>query len=140
MLPIIIIITSLASQYSPGTAQQVIENRQSGNAWASLPRVLPETDGYIAVQECGELGDIWWIQNPLTDVWESFLVIDCSMPAGTDGTIEWMKENDIAMEVDYETAVRWETVGGGVWVSWTKQNPSEYVEARNEKERWICEQ
>ena len=134
MLSIIVILVSLCSQYSPGMAQQVISNRQSGNAWVSLPQELPETDGYIAVKDCGELGDIWYIQSPVSGEWESFLVIDCSRPEGTDGTIEWMEKWNIAMEVDYETAVRWRTVGRGIYVNWTRQNPANwYTEARNEE-------
>lgn len=133
---IIFIALSIASQYSPGVAQEVIENRLANNTIKSVPR----TNGYIAVQDCEDIGKVWYVKNPVSRKWESFLVIDCSMPAGTDGTIEWMVENNIAMEVDHKTAVRWGTVGRGIYVSWTKQNPYEYVEARNEKEKRICEQ
>ena len=104
--------------------EQVIANRQSGNAWVSLPMDLPRTDGFIAVHDCALLGDIWWVENPITKVWESMLVVDCARPAGTDGAAEWMIKNDVAMEVDYETAVRWGTIGKGIKASWAKSFPA----------------
>lgn len=42
------------------------------------------------------------------------LVVDCAQ-AG-DGTVEWMRENNVVLEVDYQTAVRWGTVGRGIEV------------------------
>lgn len=104
--------------------EQVIANRQSGNAWVSLPADLPRTDGFIAVHDCALLGDIWWVENPITKVWESMLIVDCARPAGTDGAAEWMEENDVAMEVDYETARRWGTIGHGIWSNWSKAYPT----------------
>ena len=39
-------------------------------------------------------------------------MVDC---AGTDdGTLEWIDEGNIGIEVDYETAVAWDTVGYGI--------------------------
>jgi hypothetical protein len=131
MLRFILIFFSLVSQYSPGMMEQVIVNRQTGNAWVSLPQVLPLTDGYIAVKDCAELGNIWWAQNPVNEQWESFLIVDCAAP--NDGTIEWMDRYSIAFEVDYETAVRWNTVGRGVYVSWAKENPNDSVYWRLQK-------
>jgi len=43
-------------------------------------------------------------------------VADCAMPPGTDGAYEWMTENNILVEVDYETAERWGSVGGGIYI------------------------
>jgi len=39
------------------------------------------------------------------------VVADCSMPPGTDGAYEWMTNNNIVGEIDYDTAVRWGVVG-----------------------------
>ena len=104
---------------------QVIENRQSGNAWVSLPET-PKVDGYIAVQNCGDLGDIWWVQNPVDGTWERFWVVDCAKES--DGALDWMQENDIALEVDYETAVRWNTVGRGIKIRWSKVDPRGFLQ------------
>ena len=102
--------------------EQVIANRQSGNTWVSLPMDLLRTDGYIAVRDCALIGDIWWVENP-KGIWESMLIVDCARPAGTDGAAEWMEEENVAMEVDYETAKRWDTVGHGLWAEWSKSYP-----------------
>jgi len=121
-LDAIIIYFSIISQYSQGMMEQVVANRQAGNAWVSLPMDLPKTDGYIAVLDCNELENIWWVENP-NGVWESMLVVDCARPLETDGAAEWFLENNIAMEIDYETAVRWGTVGKGINASWAKSFP-----------------
>lgn len=125
-----IIAFALISQYSQGMMELVIENRQNGNAWVSLPNVLPKTDGFIAVQDCSELENIWWVENPQTKVWESMLIVDCARPEGTDGASEWMAENNIAMEVDYETARRWETIGSLISARWSESFPYEAISGR----------
>ena len=119
-LDAIIVYFSIISQYREGIMEQVIANRQSGNAWVSLPMDLPRTDGYIAVKDCALLGDIWWVENP-NGVWESMLIVDCARPG--DGAAEWMEENNVAMEVDYETAERWGTLGRGIWAHWSTAYP-----------------
>ena len=124
----LLLFVALTSQYSPGTMEQVIENRQNGNAWVSLPKSLPKTDGYLAVMDCGTLGDIWYAQNPIVGNWEKFVVVDCVMPAGTDGAIEWMERHRIFGEVDHETAERWDTVGRGINVVWANHNPGMSIE------------
>lgn len=122
MIPIIIVL-SVISQYSPGVMETVVDNRQSGKAWVGLPENLPETDGFIAVRDCSEIGSVWYVQNPNNGNWESFLVADCAMPTGTDGAAEWMEENNVAMEVGYKTAERWGMVGRGFKTCWTKTKP-----------------
>ena len=122
-LDAIIVYFSIISQYREGIMEQVIANRQSGNAWVSLPMDLPRTDGYIAVQDCRELENIWWVENPVTMEWESMLVVDCARPPGTDLAYERMNENNVAMEVDYETAERWGTLGRGIWAHWSTAYP-----------------
>ncbi|MBU2051218.1 MAG: hypothetical protein KKH61_19900 [Gammaproteobacteria bacterium] len=94
--------------------EQVIHNRTSGNAWVSLPTPLPAVDGYVAVPDCSRLGKLVYLRY--SGPWETFLVADCAMPKGTDGAYEWMTENGIGVEVDYETAVRWGIVGRGARV------------------------
>ena len=94
-----------ASQYSPGIMDQVRANRQ-------LDPV--HVDGYIAVADCADIGQVWWIRPIGQAEWESFQVMDCAAP--NDGAREWMARNRIIVEVDHLTAVRWGTVGRGIRV------------------------
>ncbi len=104
-----LIVSFLASQYSPGVMTQVVYNRQNGHAWVSLPAELPHTDGYIAVVDCDQLGEVWWLRPVGAGDWESFLVVDCAHPHKSGGA--WMLRHNIGVEVDHETAQRWGTVG-----------------------------
>ena len=119
----IIIYLSIISQYREGMMERVIENRQSGNAWVMLPLELPKTDGWIAVRDCDRLEDIWWVENPVTMEWESMLIVDCARPPETDGAVEWMLENNVAMEVDYQTAERWGAIGKLTKARWSESYP-----------------
>lgn len=125
MIKIIIVLLALASQMKPGTAEMVIHNRQIGNAWVGLPKSLPVVDGYVAMCDCSLVGDFVWIQNPINQIWERHLIIDCCYPG--DGTKEWMEENNIFCELDYDTTVRWNTVGRGIELQWTMTNPTRGV-------------
>ena len=115
-MTIILLASIIASQYSPGMMDLVVANRQSGNAWVHLPDDLPVVDGYIAVLNCDQLGETLWIKPDGMNVWEKHLIVDCSRPPRTDGTYEWMEDNNIGIEVSYETAVRWGAVGRGIKV------------------------
>jgi len=106
-----ILLSGTASQYDPGIMQVVIANRQAGLTEIVLPADLPETDGWIAVENCGDIGQVWYVQNPDGE-WESFLVVDCAQPAAA----EWMRDNNIIIEIDAATAERWDTIGAGVGV------------------------
>jgi len=113
---IVALYIAWASQYSPGVMEQVVANRQSGKAWVSLPESLPGVDGFAAVADCYRIGDIIYLRPVGTRRWERFLIADCARPPGTDGSYEWMVRNGIVAEVDYPTAVRWDTVGRGIRV------------------------
>jgi hypothetical protein len=106
-----LILTAYASHYSDGTMQQVLHNRQTGNAWVSLPMDLPHYDGLIAVRDCEHLGEIWTIRPVGFPNWERHLVIDCARPAGYDNTRAWMTRRNIAVEVSHSTSLRWGSVG-----------------------------
>lgn len=95
------IVCSL-SQYSQGTMEMVVSNRGMDGIYA---------DGFIAVRDCKHIGKVMWLRPIGQMDWERFVVADCSMPPGTDGAYEWMTDNRIVGEVDYETAVRWGVVG-----------------------------
>lgn len=107
-----VVEAGIASQYSPGVMERVIENRQTGQAWASLPAELPPVDGFIAVLDCADFGEVWFVR-PDGGEWGVYLVVDCS---GHAETTEWMTENNILLEFDYPTVARLGTVGRGIEV------------------------
>jgi len=99
-----------ASQYAPGVMDTVVLQRQ---AWGQLPADLSGYDGFVARPLAEEIGDTVYLRPAGQTEWEQFLVVDCGCPQGR----EWMLSNDILVEVDYETAVRWDTVGRGLRVA-----------------------
>jgi len=99
-----------ASQYGKGVMQRVIRVRQAGRTSRSLPMDLPQVDGYAAALSADAIGQIWYIQPEGHSHWERILIVDCG---GADGGASWMARNNILVEVDYETAERWETLGRG---------------------------
>ena len=100
------------SQYSPGTMDMVLENR-------GMTQVA---DGYIAARDCQFIGKTVYLRPVGQERWERFIVADCSMPPGTDGTWEWMTTNQIVGEIDYDTAVRWNTIGRAAMVEVKRPN------------------
>jgi len=108
-----------ASQYAPGVIQQ---------RYGHLPAQLPEVAGYVAVVECDRLGELLYIRPEGSVVWELFLVTDCS---GHAATTAWMRNNNIPVEVDHETARRWGTVGRGMRVEITDYAEHDYADLMN---------
>ena len=106
-----LLLSGVASQYAPGVFETVITNRQLGRTEVGLPAKLPTTDGYIAVENCADIGQVWLIKGP-DGRWETFLVVDCAQPDAA----EWMRANGIIVEIDYATAKRWDTIGKGIEV------------------------
>lgn len=108
---VVIISTGWASQYAPGVMDRVIRMRQTpGETFMTLDVDLPVVNGYVAVPECNRIGDILFIRPVGQRHWEKFLVVDCT---GRD-SYAWMMRNNILVEVDYETAKRWNTIGRGI--------------------------
>ena len=99
----------IASHYSQGIMQEVVVNRHN------MGQLSTTHDKFVAVRDCDLIGDVLWLA-PIGDPWEMFVVADCAMPPGTDGAYEWMTRNNIQVEVDYQTALRWGSVGGGMLV------------------------
>lgn len=100
-----------------------INTRQTRPVAYSLPQQLPAVDGYVATQECTKIGTVVLLRPVGTQEWESFLIVDCaSKKLGThnnnphDSSYAWMVRNNIIVEIDYETAVRWDTIGRGIEV------------------------
>lgn len=114
-LVVVVLMTGTASQYGRGVAERTIAVRQSSPPRVSmtLPQELPETDGYIAVLECEHIGEIWYLRNIETGDIKSFLVMDCS---GHAETRSWMIRNNIIGEIDWQSAVEWDTVRRGIKV------------------------
>lgn len=108
----------IASHYSPGIMQEVVANRQS---MAQLPEIINH-DQFVAVRDCEHIGEVMWIA-PIGYPWEMFIIADCSRPPGTDGAYEWMTDNNILVEVDFLTAQRWGSVGGGIKIERMHQGP-----------------
>ena len=102
-----------ASQYAPGVFDRVVAARQAGRTAKDLPTPLPDVDGFIAVVDCDQIGDIWTLRPVGQVQWETFLVADCS---GHAETTAWMTEQNIICEVGHRTATRWKTVGRGIKV------------------------
>lgn len=110
-LVLVVAIMGWASQYDPGVMESVIGVRQSaGRTSYTLPTDLPQVSSFIAVRDCSNIGDVWFIR-PEGGEWERALVTDCAGIA--DGGLDWMIKNNVVVEVDHETAVRWNTVGKG---------------------------
>ena len=101
--------TGIASQYAPGKMQQVIAYRQRHS---QIPLDLSPYDGFIAVLEADDIGNAYWIRPVDSLHWEKFLAVDCAGIA--DGGYAWMVNGGIIVEIDWESAVRWETVGYGI--------------------------
>ena len=92
---------------------RVVATRQAGLTAHDLPVQLPAVDGFVAVKDCARIGDIMYLRPAGTVHWERFMVADCS---GHTSTTEWMKRNNILVEVDYQTARRWNTIGKGIQI------------------------
>lgn len=111
---IAIFLIGIASQYAPHKMESVIAIRQiPGRTTYTITRDLSKYDGFVAMESCAELGNEYYIRPQGYTDWELFLVVDCS---GHVETTEWMLRNNIVIEVDYNTAVRWDTVGNGIKV------------------------
>jgi len=115
-LPILLLVTGLTSRYSPGVMQATINARiEMGQLSAHS---VAAHDGYVAVLDCGRIGDTLWIMvndgrnwqtGELVDGgrWQRVLVTDCAARQNWDGTQEWMRANNILTELDYQTAARY---------------------------------
>lgn len=112
LVAISLLFTGTASQYAPGVMERVIETRQAGLTAYDLPQDLSGYTVFLAVEDCRLVGTPVLIQ-PLSGPIEQGIITDCS---GHAETSNWMLWNNIVCEVDYETAMRWNTVGKGIHV------------------------
>lgn len=105
--------TGYASHYADGVMSDVIDVRRG---FGQFLYPIDHYDGYVATMDCGLVGSEVYARPVSSKDWESFLVVDCAVRDDSDGTRTWMEINNILIEVDYDTAVRWDSVGGGIGV------------------------
>ncbi|HRT32364.1 MAG TPA: hypothetical protein P5195_06430 [Anaerolineae bacterium] len=146
------ILAGIASQYGPGRMEATIQVRQAGRTAFTLPTPLPQAEVYFATLDCRDIGS--WFEmrragvdeNGVPYPWETAYAVDCAGLA--DGGIgfmlfnrhtpmsqrvaeEWLRrvhtgeyQPVFVAEVDYPTAVRWNTVGRGMRVELRRLTPS----------------
>jgi len=105
------LFSGFASQYAPGVMESVVRVRQSGRTAMDLPAVLPDVDGFVAMEDCAMVGEIVYIRPKGESRWDRFLVADCSGHAETSA---WMERNKILVEFGYKAAKRYDTIGRGL--------------------------
>lgn len=96
------VTTGIASQYGRGVMQTVVAYRQRHG---QIPADLTRYDGFVAVPYARDIGREYWIRPVGSDKWELFLAVDCGGVA--DGGQQWMLRNGILVEIDYNSAIRW---------------------------------
>lgn len=132
------VIVGWASQYAENVFPRVVQLRQK---WGQLPGDLSVYDGFVATRSCGEIGSVVWLRPLGTQVWETFLVADCASRSDSrwqDGLsgYEWMLAHGVTVEVDHETAARWETLGRGIQIEMTHDCPLSIRARRLRQERF----
>lgn len=102
----------IASHYAKGVMERNLEIRgmSSDGYW-----------GAVALMNCGDIGKTVYLKRNQANLWEGpFLVADCSMR-------EYLYYNVVvagfAVEVDYETSLRWNMPGGLAGVHVCKTYP-----------------
>ncbi len=146
------VMSGMASQYGQGRMEATIRVRQANRTAYSLPTPLPEAEVYFAALDCRDVGTWFEIRRAGVDEsgnpypWEKAYATDCAGLA--DGGIgfmlfnrhtimtqrmadEWLRrvhageyQPVFVAEVDYETAVRWNTVGRGRRVELRRLTPT----------------
>lgn len=122
---LLLFLVGWASAYSPGVMHHTIVARQGGLTAYSLPAELPLVAGYAAVQDCSQIGNIFYLK-PEGGSWERFLATDCG--GGADGGAHWMRTNNILVEVDHQTWSRWnrKELGNKVQMTYEELFPLEW--------------
>lgn len=103
-----------ASQYAEGVMPRVVGLRQE---WGQLPKDVSMYDGFIAVRECSDIGKTYYVRPAGAKKWERVLAADCASKSDRQSETdlrsgyEWMLDTGTIAEVDFKTALRWDTVG-----------------------------
>ena len=91
-------ITGYASAYAPGVMESTVEYRFThGVWWHTPPRNWYEVAGYIATNDCAQVGQTMTLIDPAGRAYR-VLVADCG---GDDGGAEFMTRNNIVAELDW---------------------------------------
>lgn len=96
------------SQYARAPTDATIKYRQQTG---SLPQDLSAYRGVIAVADCSLIGNEAWLRIAGKDDWIPVIIFDC---AAADGTLAWMAENNIILELGYYLARDLGVLGRGV--------------------------
>jgi hypothetical protein len=102
-----------ASHYDDGVMDATIRVRQGYN---QLPQNVSSWSGYVARPRCTEVGNTVWLWMPDTNQWEAFLVTDCARRDNGDGALSWMEDNNILVELDWQSRLRFGKPIGGVQI------------------------
>jgi hypothetical protein len=94
-----------SSQYAAGIMPATVAAHQS---WGHLPLDLSQYTVFGATAVCADMGREFLVNY--TGEWERGIVSDCSNILATK---EWFADNQILLEVDFETAERWGITGRG---------------------------
>jgi hypothetical protein len=111
----VLIATGTASQYAPAKFQEPIYNRTHGLAAPAVTKDPTAYDGWAAARYPEDIDKVWLVCPLDTELpCRELLVVDCAKVS--DGTLTWMKTGNVVLEIDYETAVAWDTVSYGIKV------------------------
>jgi len=108
-----------ASQYAEGVMDRVIENRI---AWEQIPKDLDKYAGFIAVRDCSNVGEEYYLYHPALSRPVLVLATDCASKSDRQSDTdlrsgyEWMLDGNILVEMDYDLAERLGTVGEMTWI------------------------
>lgn len=93
-------ITGWASAYAPGVMESTVEYRFThGVWWHTPPRNWYEVAGYIATNDCAQVGQTMTLIDPAGRAYR-VLVADCGGPGDGVGA-SWMTANRIVAELDW---------------------------------------
>jgi hypothetical protein len=100
-----------ASYYAEGVMDATVYVRQQMN---HIPPDLRGWAGYVARPDCKEIGNTVWLRLAGEHKFLPYLVTDCARRDDGDGSLSWMQNNRILVEVDYLTWVTWGGRNGGL--------------------------
>ena len=100
-----------AAYYNPGIMEQVVAIRRAGWTANPLPPELPHVIGFVARRDCSEIGQLVWMCHESEGCRGPYLVSDCANQL--EGHDKMMEKMGIVVEIDYNTAARWQVLGYG---------------------------
>ena len=102
--------TGYVSRSDPGVFEGVVAHRFANGWWRNTPPDDWQTvAGYAATTDCDQVGKVVLMRPVGAETWERVLVGDC---VGDVQTLNWMLDNNIVAELDYELFTRWASAYG----------------------------